>query len=176
MTVKAGKVAAGGPGRPLHVAAVRMLVAMAAGLDLRHATVISRNDKWSLDATTPTGRPIDPCQARTIVLDGGVDVRDRLLRLCGLVSEAMAAPRGTFGLGDTEPDKREAGFASFLAAKNWATGERTYPATSEAIVYGLSPAYADIFAAESPELVFLDRYRSCLHLTGQHGSSEYTFS
>jgi exodeoxyribonuclease V gamma subunit len=154
-------------GRPLHVAAMHLVAARAAGLDVERVSVVARNGAWQPGELSDAGRPINPCQIRTIVLGPGVDPGGRLADLCGLVRDAMAGPCGLFGLADGPPDRRPETFADFVGGKNWATGERTYPRKTEALVYGLAPAFEQVFAAGSRELAFLDRYIAALTLTSR---------
>lgn len=156
-------------GRPLHVAAVRLLAARAAGLDVASVAIIARNASWSPGKETASGRPINPCQVRTIGLADEVDCRQRLADLVSLFREAVAEPRGIFGLGETPPAKRRDKFKAAVSS-GWGPD---YSRSSEAFVYGLKPVYEEVFPPGSPTLGFLDRYAAALTLTGRPGSSEY---
>jgi exodeoxyribonuclease V gamma subunit len=156
--------------RPLHVAAVRLVAARAAGLDVETVSIIARNKSWSPGKTTPGGKPINPCQLRTILVDDDVDCRQRLAALVDLAREALAEPRGVFGLGETPAAKRREKFEAVVRGGPWG---RDFARSSEAFVYGLKPVYEEVFPPGSPTLDFLDRYAACLTLTGRSGSSEY---
>ncbi|MFM7138124.1 MAG: exodeoxyribonuclease V subunit gamma, partial [Planctomycetota bacterium] len=92
--VTTGKTDRDSWGRPLHVAAVRLVAARAAGLDVDGVSIIARNGSWSPGKTTPGGKPINPCQLRTIVVADDLDCRQRLAELVSLAHEALAEPRG----------------------------------------------------------------------------------
>jgi len=160
-------------GRPLHVAAVRLVAARAAGLDVAGVSILSRNKAWSPGAVTAAGKPINPCQLRTVVLDDRVDPGRRLADLVGLVDEALIAPRGLFGLGEAAAADRRTRFGEFVQPRSFA---RDYAWSCEAMVYGPHPAFEQVFAAGSPAADFLDRYASLLTLAGKPGSTEYRLS
>jgi exodeoxyribonuclease V gamma subunit len=149
-------------GRPLHVAAVRLLVARAAGLNVEKASIVSRHSKWK------PGEDVSPCAIRTVGLAEHLmtkeAARERLAELCELTREAASSPRGLFELAETEPAKRGEAFQEYLVKKNWGTDEPWYPTTLEAVVYGLAPSFTTVFAPGSPEVAFLDRYKSILGL------------
>jgi len=160
-------------GRPLHAAAVRLLAARAAGLDVAAVSILSRNKVWSPGAATATGRPVNPCQLRTVVLDERVDPARRLADLVPLLHEALAAPHGLFGLGEAAAADRRRKFDEFVKPRSFGRG---YALSCEAIVYGSAPAYEQVFPAGSAAVAFLDRYASLLTLAGKAGSTEYRLS
>lgn len=168
--VTTGKADRDSWGRPLHVAAVRLVAARAAGLDVDGVSILARHGSWSPGKTTSTGKPIHPCQLRTIVVADELDCRRRLTELVALVHEALAEPRGLFGLGETPPEKRRDAFEKTVRGGAWGPD---YARSSEAFVYGLQPIYEQVFAPGSPATRFLDRYLAALTLTGKSGSSEY---
>jgi exodeoxyribonuclease V gamma subunit len=168
--VTTGKAERDTPGRPLHVAAVRLVAARAAGLDVDRVSIIARNKSWSPGKQTAGGKPTNPCQLRTIVLADGIDCRWRLAELVELVREALAEPRGIFGLGETPPDKRREKFQDLVGGGKWGPD---YARSSEAFVYGLKPVYEKVFPPGSAAARFLDRYVAALALAGKSGSSEY---
>jgi len=168
--VTTGKAERETPNRPLHVAAARLVAARAAGLDVDGVAIIARNGSWSPGKTTSTGRPINPCQLRTIVVADDVDCRQRLAELVELAREAIAEPRGLFGLGETPPEDRREKFEKTTRGGQWGPD---YARSTEAFVYGLKPAYGEVFPPGSPATRFLDRYLAALVLAGKSGSSEY---
>ena len=159
-------------GRPLHVAAVRLLIARAAGLDVGKASVVARHNDWMPGETTKAGTFVKPCAIRTVTLAERLmhreAARERLAELCALAREAASGPRGLFGLAEKRPDTREEEFRAFLSAKNWATDEPLYSRTLEAVVYGLAPSFAAVFPTGSPEAAFLDRYCRLFELKGTY--------
>lgn len=157
-------------GRPLHVAAVRLVAARAAGLDVEGVSIIARHGSWSPGRAASAGRPANPCQLRSVVLSDGLDCRGRLAELVELVREALAEPRGLFGLGETPREKRREKFEATVRPKHQG---RDYADSTEAFVYGLAPVYEQIFTPGSPAVRYLDRYAAALTLTARPGSSEY---
>ncbi|MFM8413628.1 MAG: hypothetical protein ACKOCX_02790, partial [Planctomycetota bacterium] len=168
--VTTGKAERDSWGRPLHVAAVRLVAARAAGLDVEGVSIIARNGSWSPGKTTSAGKPVNACQLRTIVLADDLDCRGRLAELVELVREALAEPRGLFGLGETPREKRREKFEDTVHPKHRG---RDYADSTEAFVYGLEPVYERVFPPGSPTVRFLDRYAAALTLSGKSGSSEY---
>ncbi|MFM8703179.1 MAG: hypothetical protein ACKOHG_04820, partial [Planctomycetia bacterium] len=111
-------------GFPLHVAAIRLVAARAAGLPTPdHVAVVARHKDWEPGALNSAGNPIHPCQIRKVKIDAAVDPVERLARWCELACEAMHERRGLFGLRNVAPDQWEGKFDEFLAAKNHSTGE-----------------------------------------------------
>jgi len=157
-------------GRPLHVAAVRLLLARAAGLNIKTATVVARHNDWKPGALTKAKKPkpVNPCSIRTVKLaDSLMDqhgATNHLAKLCELVRQAASSPRGLFGLAETDAAKRADEFQNYVGAKNWATDELLYPKKLEALVYGLTPSFATVFASVSAEKTFLDCYLVLLRL------------
>jgi exodeoxyribonuclease V gamma subunit len=174
VTVRAGKGGKDEYDRPLHMAALQLVVARAAGLAIDEVQVVARHDNWTPGATTKANRPVDPCQIRRVVLGPDVDPLARLADWCRLAREALSGRRGLFDLIGVEPHKRAEVFESFIASRNHETGESLYPGTTEAIAYGLTPVFAEVFHEGSPELAFLDRYSRLFHLTSS--STTYTLS
>jgi hypothetical protein len=162
-------------GRPLLVAAIRLVAARAAGVAADHVTVVARHDTWKPGATDK-GRPINPCQIRTVALAAELDPIARLAEWCRLAIEALAAPRGLFDLQDAEPDGRENAFDRFVNGRDFRTGSPGYPASREAIAYGTAPQYAEIFAAGTPESAFLDRHVAAFGLTHEKKGNVYRLS
>jgi exodeoxyribonuclease V gamma subunit len=156
-------------GRPLHVAAVRLVAARAAGLEIERVAIIARNGSWSPGKETPKGKPIAPCQVRTIVVADGLDCRQRLTDLVELAREALAEPRGLFGIAEVEREKRRKKFEEAVSGRFGPD----YARMTEAFVFGLRPVYEQVFAPGSAAERFLDRFQAALTLTGKPGSSEY---
>jgi exodeoxyribonuclease V gamma subunit len=174
VTVRAGKGGKDEYDRPLHMAALQLVVARAAGLAIDEVQVVARHDKWTPGARTPAGRPVDPCQIRRVVLAPDVDPLARLADWCRLAREALSGRRGLFDLVDVEPHKRAEAFESFISGRSHDTGEPLYPGTTEAIAYGLAPVFAEVFHEAAPELAFLDRYSRLFRLTSS--STTYTLT
>ena len=149
-------------GLPLHVAAIRLVAAQiaakATGLRIPdQVSVVARHNDWTPGAQTDAGQPVKPCQIRTVKIDAGIDPMERLALWCELAIEAMSDRRGEFGLRGKKQEEWEKNFNAFVTEKNFGTGEAHYPSTVEAMAYGLSPVFRDIFYDGSPERSFLNR-------------------
>lgn len=162
--------------RPLHVAALRLLAARAAGADVTQAAVLARHRSWEPGAVTDAGKPIPAAITSTVLLASGVDPRERLRELCSLARLALAGPCGLFGLRDSAHEDRPADFETFVAARPWGGGAGGYAGSTEAMVYGMTPAFDEVFAPASRELAFLDRFAPATALHGRRGTSEYTLA
>jgi exodeoxyribonuclease V gamma subunit len=157
-------------GRPLHAAAIRLVAAKAAGLPLDSVSVVSRHNNWSYPSKPGSENAAPPCIIRTVKLDGNVDPLERLAEWNGLAAEATRHPRGLFNLRDTTPQDLEARFESFVTQSY--NGKIPYHGTNEAIVYGLSPVFADIFDEGSHERAFLEHFSSAFRFNTR--GSTYT--
>jgi len=160
--------------RPLHCAALGLLAARAKGIGLEHAVVLARHKDWEPGAKTDAGNDVQPGHVTKVLLAEGIEPVERLKRLCELAQQAIAGPCGLFGLRDSEPTKRASDFEAYVDAKNWAIGQAAYARSTEAIVYGMSPVFEQIFAPKSRELIFLDGFYDCARLKGRRGVSEFT--
>jgi hypothetical protein len=77
--------------------------------------------------------------------------RGRLAAICALLPQALAHPCGRFGKAAAATvGNRESGMSLF----NQRIGGPRFSRTREAMVYGLSPKFDDVFAPHSPELAF----------------------
>lgn len=140
-------------GMPIHVAALRLLVAQAGAGGARPApgrsVVVSRHEDWVADGEHAAMIP------RAITLDRSLAspdaARARLADICDLLILAMASPCGRFGkAAATTVRSRDQGrkeFGRFI-------GRPHFPRTREAAVYGLGPDFDDVFAPDSPEIRF----------------------
>jgi len=141
-------------GLPLHIAALRLLVARAAGLAADRAIVVSRHKDWKPpNSTGPAAIP------RTVQLADALCDRtaaaERLAQICDLLPRALATPCGRFGglvasiaeklsVGDRAEAHRQ--FTNHLSY--------AYEGSDEELVYGRSPRFEDIFGPASPEVAF----------------------
>jgi exodeoxyribonuclease V gamma subunit len=164
VVVTTGKADSKSSARPLHVAALQLVAARAAGLDVTRVAVLSRHSTWHPGAVSTAGRPVNPCQIRTICLDPAVEPAARLEEFCRLAREAVAAPCGLFGLAGVSAGDREEAFGRFVSDKVWGTQESRYAKRPEAMVYGLNPTFRQVFASRSRELAFLDAFNAILTL------------
>ena len=174
VVITTGKADSRAPGRPLHVAALQLVAARAAGLDVSRVSVVSRHSDWKPGALTPAGRPVNACQIRTVCLGPEIDAAGRLEDFCRLARDAVAAPCGLFGLAGVPADERETAFNECVGGRNYATQESSYAKRTEALVYGLNPVFRQVFAPMSRELVFLEAFTALLTL--QSRGATYTLT
>ena len=154
------------PGRPLHRAALQLLVAQAAGLDVTHAAIISRRDGWkpgkrkNPTKKEPTPGLMEAWQSRIVRLGDELASQQaaatRLHDIVSLAHEAMLAARPTFGkLATCAADSRVREFKTYV-------GEDFYPRTSESIMFGVSPMFDEVFGQHPERMAFLDAFRKLL--------------
>lgn len=138
-------------GLPLHVAALRLLVATAAGLDVEAAVVVARHEKWRLDQPPPM------MIARRVTLAEELRGRDaataRLSAIADLLPLALAAPCGRFRSTWDRLGDDEAARAEFSAAIGW-----RYAGSEEDLVYGSHPQFDDVFGPTTPERRFHEAF------------------
>ena len=158
--VRAGEAGRDEYGRPLHMAALHLLAARAARIPVEAAILIGRRDGWRLGKLTepkarqPDPRPVEPWQARVVRLADDLmpqaAAAARLDALARLALEAVQAPRPAFGgVLSAAAESREKEFAKTLASD-------FYGRTSECVMFGVSPRFADVFTAHPERLAFLD--------------------
>jgi hypothetical protein len=135
-------------------AALHLLVAVAAGLNVESIVVVSRHNAWSPGSVTKKGEPAPVASIRTIRLSPAIDQEvaiARLSKLCDLVATALLTPCGSFDKAASEAlidrSKAKDSFNSFVHG-------RSYGWSLEQVVYGISPSFEDVFAAGAPELMF----------------------
>lgn len=141
-------------GLPLHVAALRLLVAWAAGRTPQRAVLIARHQNWKPPAFAGPAAIM-----RTMELSPGLRDRDaaadRLAGICALLPRALATPCSRFG-------GKLATIAEKLAAGDDAGARQAFAGylgfshagTNEELVYGRSPRFDDVFVPDAPELAF----------------------
>ena len=138
-------------GLPLHKAALHLLVARAAGIDVSGVTIISRHSKWKL------GTPGPAWQARVVKLDPALmpqqAASSRLDEIVALVHEAIREPRPAFGgVLTAEPAGRESAFETKIASES-------YWRSSECALFGVSPSFEEVFIAHPERIRFLDAFQ-----------------
>lgn len=166
VVVTTGEFGKDKPGRPLHVAALHLLAARAAGIEVDCSTIISRRDSWTVGKLSPQGkrdtepRPMEAWQVRSLKLAEPLMrpavAAKRLDAIAALAHEAVAAPRPAFGKVLIAPaDKREEEFEK-------AVDGEFYVRSSECALFGLRPRFADVFEAAPERLAFLDAFARLL--------------
>jgi len=139
-------------------AALHLLVAVAAGLNVESIVVVSRHNAWSPGSVTKKGEPAPVASIRTIRLSPAIDQEvaiARLSKLCDLVATALLTPCGSFDKAASEAltdrSKAKDSFNSFVHG-------RSYGWSLEQVVYGISPSFDDVFAPGAPELTFREQF------------------
>jgi exodeoxyribonuclease V gamma subunit len=133
--------------QPKYLAITQLLMAVAAGLPLERAVVLSQHDKWFPGAVTGKGKPQKAVHQRTVRLAAEIDQREarRLLAaLARLYQQAAVQPFGCFGKTAetflTDPEEARKVFASFVSYDGNAR-------SLEVVVHGLQPEYETVFKA-----------------------------
>jgi hypothetical protein len=159
------------------MAALHLLVARAAAIDVDCLTIISRRDEWKLGKMKPPSprfpnpRPIAAWQARVVRLRdtdmSQAAAASRLDDIVGLAMDAVKSPRPAFGQVLTAAAaQREAEFERTI-------GSEFYGRSSEAVFFGASPTFADVFTAVPARLTFLDDVGRLLCPRHDSKSGEY---
>ena len=149
--------------RPLHRAALHLIIARGLGLPAESVTIISRHGDWKLGKLKPIGvrnpepRPADAWQSRVVTLAPELMPRAaaarRLDELVALMQEAVREPRPAFNkVLTTTASGREAEFEN--AVKN-----EYYWRSSECALFGVGPSFADVFTAHPERIKFLDEFQ-----------------
>jgi hypothetical protein len=141
-------------GLPLHIAALRLLVAWAAGLTPDRAIVVARHKDWkapTFDGPAAIARSVQLADA----LRGQAAAAERLTRICDLLPRALAAPCGRFGgVVASVAEKLAAGDHAGARQKFANHMSHAHEGTAEELVYGPAPRFDDIFGPDSPEVAF----------------------
>jgi exonuclease V gamma subunit len=138
-------------GMPIHIAALRLLVARAADISpmIERAVVVARHKDWQPGADSPV------MIARKVTLADSLTTPEaatkRLAEISALLLKALAYPCGRFGAAAAAKARN---LASAIGSFNKKVGGPYYGRSREAAVYGLSPKIDEVFAENSPELAF----------------------
>jgi len=166
VVVTAGKSGPDGHDRPLHRAALHLLVARAVGIEAECVTIISRHDEWQVGklkkpgVRNPGPRPADSWQRRIVTLHPTlmpqVAAARRLDGIVDLAHEAIADPRPAFGkVLTTKAAGREKEFES-------AIGADFYWRSSECALFGVSPSFTEVFTQHPERTAFVDAFQHLL--------------
>jgi exodeoxyribonuclease V gamma subunit len=138
-------------GMPIHIAALHLLVAQAAGIEpaIERALVVARHNDWQPGAEPPVMKDRKVTLANA--LHNPAAARQRLAEICDLLPQALAHPCGRFGEAAAAKARNLAGA---VGSFNRTVGSPGYGRSGEAAVYGLSPNFDEVFAQDSPELAF----------------------
>ncbi len=149
--------------QPKYLAATQLLMAVAAGLPVERAVVLSQHEKWSPGAVDGKGNPRKAVQQRTVTLDAGIDkgeARRLLTELARLYQLAAAQPFGCFGKTAetllTDLDGARRAFATFVGYDGNAR-------SLEAVVHGLQPEFDAVFGDTAAAAAFFDPFVRLTH-------------
>lgn len=159
--------------RPLHEAALHLLVARATGIDAECVRVISRHSDWRLGALKPPGvrnpgpRPADSWKAWVVTLHPSLATQEaaarRLDEIVDLAREAIREPRPAFSKVLTaNADGREAAFEKAL-------DEEFYWRSSECAFFGVAPSFAAVFTDHPERLAFIDAFQRLFAIDYENG-------
>jgi len=154
VVVTTGKAGTGSYDRPLHRAALHLLVARAVGIAADRVTIISRHDEWQV------GNPGPAWQARVVTLAPALMPQQaaarRLDEIVALVHEAIREPRPAFGeVLTAKAAGREEAFESRVS-------DASYWRSSECALFGTSPSFAEVFTTHPERIRFLDAFQQLL--------------
>ncbi|NBW85398.1 MAG: hypothetical protein EBR23_00845 [Planctomycetia bacterium] len=175
--VMAGEAGKDDYGRPLHMAALHLLLARAANIDVESAILISRRDDWRLgqmkkpSTRYPQPRMVEPWQVRTVKLQDHLmpqaAAAARLDDVVRLALEAVQAARPAFGKVITaKVSSRELEFGKAIEAQ-------FYGRTSECALFGVSPHFTDVFTDRPERLAFLDAFTRLLEPKYDRQTEDY---
>jgi len=150
------------------LAVVQLLAARASGCGAATALVLNQHKDWSPGALKKNGKPQPAAQKRTITLADGIDqaqARALLTALCQLYQQAAVKPYGTFGttsqLLTSDRAEAEAKFNAF-------TSQRGFPTSSELVVHGGAPEFADVFPDDVGVNAFYTRFHGLTNINRQY--------
>ena len=149
---------------PKYLAITQLLIALAAGLAMERAVVLSQHEKWSPGAVDGNGKPLKVVQQRVVTLDPTIDqeeARRLLSELSVLYQQAAAQPFGCFGKAAetflTDPVAARKAFATFVSYDGNAR-------SLEAVVYGLQPQFETVFEDVTGVTTFFDSFTKLTHV------------
>lgn len=163
--------------RPLHMAALHLIIARGLGLPTETVTIISRHNDWKLGKLKPVGprnphpRPADSWQSRVVTLAAELMPQSaavrRLDELVALMREAIGQPRPAFGkVLTTDASDRETAFETALK-------DEYYWRSSECALFGVSPNFADVFTAHPERIRFVDDFQRLLTPVYDNKAGDY---
>jgi exodeoxyribonuclease V gamma subunit len=163
--------------RPLHRAALHLLVARAAGVAADRVTIVSRHGEWQVgklkppSERNPAPRPADSWQARVVKLAPALmppaEAARRLDAIVALVHEAIREPRPAFGKVLTqEAAGREEEFQKAVEGD-------FYWRSSECALFGVSPSFEQVFTDHPERVRFLDTFQQLLAPAYDRASRTY---
>ena len=134
--------------------AIRLLIARAAGIQIRKGYVLARHEEWP-------NKPKNIVRERTVILAESItqdQAKARLVTFCEMARTALVSPCASFGkTADVEKGDMLYEFDSYVSGDD-------FNDSSEFIVFGDNPEFDEIFHPKSPVLKFWKSHREILGL------------
>ena len=146
--------------------AIRLLIARAAGIQIRKGYVLARHEKWP-------NEPKNIVRERTVILAESItqdQAKARLVTFCEMARTALVSPCASFGkTADVEKGDMLYEFDSYVSGDD-------FNDSSEFIVFGDNPEFDEIFHPKSPVLKFWKSHREILGLPENDRPKVYVVS
>ena len=146
--------------------AIRLLIARAAGIQIRKGYVLARHEEWP-------NKPKNIVRERTVILAESItqdQAKARLVTFCEMARTALVSPCASFGkTADVEKGEMLYEFDSYVSGDD-------FNDSSEFIVFGDNPEFDEIFHPKSPVLKFWKSHRAILGLPENDRPKVYVVS
>ena len=146
--------------------AIRLLIARAAGIQIRKGYVLARHEEWP-------NKPKNIVRERTVILAESItqdQAKARLVTFCEMARTALVSPCASFGkTADVEKGDMLYEFDSYVSGDD-------FNDSSEFIVFGDNPEFDEIFHPKSPVLKFWKSHREILGLPENDRPKVYVVS
>ena len=146
--------------------AIRLLIARAAGIQIRKGYVLARHEEWP-------NKPKNIVRQRTVILAESItqdQAKARLVTFCEMARTALVSPCASFGkTADVEKGDMLYEFDSYVSGDD-------FNDSSEFIVFGDNPEFDEIFHPKSPVLKFWKSHREILGLPENDRPKVYVVS
>jgi hypothetical protein len=143
--------------------AIRLLIARAAELPIKHGYVIARHEDWPKDQKHVV-------RERIVVLDVSItqeQAKERLSKLCDMARTALVSPCASFGKTTAADDQEMSNeFDAFVSSDD-------FHESQEFIIFGGNPEFGEVFHSKSPVLSFWKQHRGLFTLPGRDDKKEY---
>ena len=146
--------------------AIRLLIARAAGIQIRKGYVLARHEEWP-------NKPKNIVRERTVILAESItqdQAKARLVTFCEMARTALVSPCASFGkTADVDKGEMLYEFDSYVSGDD-------FNDSSEFIVFGDNPEFDEIFHPKSPVLKFWKSHREILGLPENDRPKVYVVS
>jgi len=146
------------------LAVVQLLAACAMGDPVEHALIFNQHEDWFPGAITPA-RAAQKRRVRLAPEIGSKQAKDVLTELCGLYRTATSTPLGCFGkTAAILPTDREQAQEAFIGFTNG----RDYATSSEGVVHGGQPDFAQVFPDDPAITLFFRCFGQLTNINRQY--------